>query len=135
MCTPLLPTRFDAMTNCIIYHHLSRTFSPGIYIKLSRTVNGVNARVSTGNNLNVFRLSYLNVVSGNVHIFIKNILTQILAWQSLVPPTVEYACTVWEPYTAKNIDTLERTQMHPYFSNYIQCTVATILPNRQHLFD
>ncbi|XP_077997418.1 uncharacterized protein LOC144450647 [Glandiceps talaboti] len=47
-------------------------------------------------------------VKRNLHSAPKE--TKVLSYQSIVRPTLEYAASIWDPYTQKNITKLEKVQ-------------------------
>ena len=52
--------------------------------------------------------SSLGFLTGNLHNCPEQIKTQ--AYYSLVRPHLEYACSVWDPHTQKNIQSIEKVQ-------------------------
>ena len=58
--------------------------------------------------LSLFNDSYIYIQDNGV--FILNYLLNL--YTSLVRPHLEYACQVWDPYTERNIDHLEKVQKY-----------------------
>ncbi|XP_072019123.1 uncharacterized protein [Amphiura filiformis] len=52
--------------------------------------------------------SVMGLVKRNLYAAPKE--TKILAYQSIVRPTLEYAASIWDPHTQKNITKLEKVQ-------------------------
>ena len=56
-------------------------------------------------------ISSINYLGSKLCFFVKTEYYCDISRQCLVRPIMEYACTIWLPHTAKNINILERVQL------------------------
>ena len=93
MCRPLCDQQLNPVdSNPYLGVEISRTLSWNLHI--DNTVRKAN--------------SVIGLVKRNLYAASKE--TKILAYQSIVRPMLEYAASIWDPYTQKNKTKLEKVQ-------------------------
>ena len=102
--------------------------NPYLGVEIARTLswnNHINNIVKLANSVIV-----MGLVKRNLYSALKE--TKILAYQSIVRPTIEYAASIWDPFTTKNISKVEKIQRSAarfVHNDYSHSSVTSMLEN------
>ena len=107
-----------------LHGHILKTETDSKYLGIT-----INNKLSWKNHIDNIRTkadSFIGFLRRNFQISQEHIKTNV--YNTLVRPQVEYAATVWDPYTGENIDKLEMVQRRAaryVCNNYVQMASVT----------